>query len=248
MKSNAIQKPTDIAAHVIGAAFIFNGIWASISSNFSVGQLSLIVVGALFILLTLFKNKIPDPLRCAYFLLVGCILVVCFVLNVYGNMESCDYTEDAIIVLGASVDGDKPTPNLANRLDRAVRYHEKNPNAVIVVSGGQGPQETVTEAQAMKRYLTMRGVDESKILTEERATSTYENFLYSKAILDDYFKEEYSVVFVTNSYHIFRATNLAKIAGLGECAHATSKTEWEFYLTGSIREIPAIAKMYILSK
>jgi uncharacterized SAM-binding protein YcdF (DUF218 family) len=134
----------------------------------------------------------------------------------YGIFDNVNYNEDAVIVLGAGIKGENITSPLKYRLDKAVEYAEINPGAVIVVSGGQGPQENITEALAMERYLLQKGI--KNILKEEKSTTTFENFKYSKELLDSYFNGEYKAAFITNNFHIYRANYIARTAGI-ECTH-----------------------------
>ncbi len=106
------------------------------------------------------------------------------------------------------------TPQLAERLDASICYYNENPEVIIVVSGGQGYGETISEAAAMKQYLISKGIPEKAVLTEDRSTSTYTNLNNSKQILDNYFETEYTVVIVTNRYHTFRAAKIAQKAGM----------------------------------
>ncbi|MDL2248493.1 YdcF family protein, partial [Tyzzerella sp. OttesenSCG-928-J15] len=126
---------------------------------------------------------------------------------------------EAVVVLGAGLRGSEVSLTLGSRLKKAAEYLEENPDTVVIVSGGQGPGETVTEAFAMKNYLMAIGIDESRILTEDKSTSTYENFNFSKTILDEHFgSDEYKIVYVTNDFHCPRAGIYAKRAGFdGEC-------------------------------
>lgn len=85
-----------------------------------------------------------------------------------GHNDTVKYDEDAVIVLGASVNGDKVSRTLEYRLDKTVEYSKKNPGALIIVSGGQGPQEDVTEGFAMEQYLIKKGIPQEKIIKEEK--------------------------------------------------------------------------------
>ena len=123
---------------------------------------------------------------------------------------------DAVIVLGAGlVEGEWVSAHLAMRLDKAVEYLTENQRTVVVVSGGQGPDERISEALAMKNYLLQRGISEERILLEDQSTSTYENFMYSKVILDEFFIErpDYEIVHITNNFHALRAGVYAKRVG-----------------------------------
>lgn len=108
----------------------------------------------------------------AILLIYGGILCVLFNMNmgVYGVRDTVTYEEQAVIVLGAGIKGNQVSRTLQLRLDKTIEYAQKNPNALIVVSGGQGPQETVTEACAMEKYLLENGIRAERILKEEQAT------------------------------------------------------------------------------
>ena len=122
---------------------------------------------------------------------------------------------DALIVLGAGLIGDKITLPLQNRLNAAAEYYFENPSVIIIVSGGQGSNETVTEAYAMKKYLISLGVLEDKIIEEGLSTRTVENLKFSKDILDNYFENDnYSIVYVTNGTHVFRSGLISNQMGL----------------------------------
>ncbi|MCL1808970.1 MAG: YdcF family protein [Clostridiales bacterium] len=126
-----------------------------------------------------------------------------------------DGEKDAIIVLGAGLRGDSVSLTLAKRLDKAIEYYCENPSVLIVVSGGQGRDELVSEAFAMKQYLVQRGVDADSVLLEDKSTSTEENFRFSKELLDGWFGgEAYASAYVTNSFHCYRAGKFAEKAGL----------------------------------
>ena len=122
---------------------------------------------------------------------------------------------DAVIILGAGLIGDQVSTTLALRLDKAAEYLRENKNALAVVSGGQGSDELVTEASAMKKYLIRKGIAPKRILEEGRSTSTKENFLFSKELLDARLGAgRYTCVYVTNNFHTYRAGLYAKKAGL----------------------------------
>ncbi len=122
---------------------------------------------------------------------------------------------DAIIVLGAALVGEEPSVTLRQRLHKAYEFMLANPEAIAVLSGGQGPKELVSEAEAMSRYLMRMGVAQERLLLEEQSTDTYENFVFSKKILDEYFDgKDYQAVFVTNGFHIYRSGTIAAMIGL----------------------------------
>lgn len=120
-----------------------------------------------------------------------------------------------LIVLGAAVYQDQPSLTLVRRLEGTLDYLERYPESVAVVSGGMGPGETVTEAQAMHDWLRMHGVAEERIVMEDRATSTKENLEYSFALIRERGDEpDGNVAIVSSAYHLYRAKSMARLQGV----------------------------------
>lgn len=120
--------------------------------------------------------------------------------------DESDAPVSAVIVLGAGVNGETPSLTLRTRIDAAAAYLEEHPNVPVVLSGGQGPGEAITEAECMRRALVRRGVDESRLYPEERSTSTQENLRYSRAILEELGVDPAQrVAIVTSDFHLCRA-------------------------------------------
>ena len=113
---------------------------------------------------------------------------------------------DYIVVLGARVDGRVPSGSLRNRIQVASEYLKDNPDAIAVLSGGQGEGEEITEAQCMYEGLTSRGIDPARLIIEDKSTDTVENLRFSRALIP----EGSSVGLVTNNFHIFRSLAIAK--------------------------------------
>lgn len=121
---------------------------------------------------------------------------------------------NAIIVLGAGVNGSTPSLSMCNRLDAALDYLGANPDALAVVSGGQGEGEDITEAEAMADYLTAHGIDSARIVQEERSRTTRENLENSFAILRARgYDPADGVGIVTSEYHLCRAKRMARALG-----------------------------------
>ncbi len=117
---------------------------------------------------------------------------------------------DYCIVLGAQWKESGPSYTLKLRLDAALEYLRENPDTMVIVSGGQGANEPVSEAEGMKGYLMNAGMEEHRILVEDTSVNTYENLLNSSSLLD---RENDRVVVVTNNFHIFRACGIASRQG-----------------------------------
>ncbi|AVQ27365.1 YdcF family protein [Fusobacterium ulcerans] len=114
-----------------------------------------------------------------------------------------------LIVLGAGLKGDIPSEVLKYRLNKAVKYFKENPDTIFIVSGGQGKDELISEAEAMEIYLSERGIPIKNIIKEDKSTSTYENLKFSDKIIKE--KEitgDIAVMF--NSFHMYRVKMISK--------------------------------------
>ena len=114
------------------------------------------------------------------------------------------------------------------------------------MTGGEGAQETITEAEAMERYLVEHGVSRDVIVKEENATSTSENMRFSKEILDSYFGTEYDIAVITNGFHIFRSVSIAKTEGFKQVSHLHAGLSWYNIIPCYLRESIAILKLWLM--
>ena len=133
---------------------------------------------------------------------------------------------------------------LRQRLDKAYAYLEENSDAVAIMSGGQGPDEVMPEAEAMFNYLVAKGVDPHRLYVEPDSHNTEQNMEYSAEIIK---KEglDTNVVVITQSFHQYRASLYAKEAGLNAYA-LNCKTNPGTLPTYWLREMFAIVKMYLV--
>ena len=114
---------------------------------------------------------------------------------------------DCIIVLGAKVNGTKPSGALSQRIWAASSYMLANPDTLCIVSGGQGKDEDISEAECIRRHMVAQGVEERRIIPEDKSTDTRTNFVNSLPLLPEGTKK---VGIVTNDFHIFRALAAAR--------------------------------------
>ena len=122
---------------------------------------------------------------------------------------------DYVIVLGCRVRGTEPSQCLRDRINRAYDYLTDNPEAICVATGGMGNDEDISEAQCIYNYLTAMGIDGSRIWMEDQATSTIENFRYSIALIQEKTgKTPETVTVLSNEFHLYRASIMAKDCGL----------------------------------
>lgn len=156
---------------------------------------------------------------------------------------------DYIIILGCGLREDgTPIPLLQGRIDRALwlynrQLKKKGTEMMFVCSGGQGPDEIISEALSIKNYLLSKGIREELILIEDKSTSTYENMKYSREVIEAYKEKNginkmQNIAFSTTDYHVFRSGYLAGRLGIN-AEGIGSRTRWYFYPNALIREFVA---------
>ncbi len=159
------------------------------------------------------------------------------------------YHQDYLIVLGAGlIDGDRVSRLLGARIDRAIRFSKKQEakgrqRPKLIMSGGQGRNEKISEALAMALYTEEKGIPEDQILLEDHSVNTKQNMAFSKEVaLRDHHGEPFHAAFFTNNYHTFRAALYAKRAGLNANGIG-AKTRFYFLPNAIIREFAGTVVM-----
>lgn len=187
-----------------------------------------------------FFRSLPKWLRRGIcFLLAVILLLTCFLTGLMWNAASTKPVgQPVVIVLGCMIYGDQPSLALRERLDAALDYLDTHEDAVCILSGGQGSDEQISEALCMYNYLTARGVDPARLWMEDQSTSTRENLLFSKAILEEQGWSE-QVAIVTNEFHEYRACYIASAVGLEPTA-IPATTAWWLLPTYYVRELYGI--------
>ncbi len=201
-------------------------IWSLIEWNISFSSICIIISMILiYVLISAknisYKNKYTKLIYKIYrfvmmlFLSTFIILQGAITINFHrtSDVKSIENV-NTMIILGAKVNEDGISKTLKRRLDKAIEYYNTNKNINnIIVSGGQGSDEVVTEALAMKNYLVKNGVSKDKIIMEDKATTTLENIIFSKKIITDK-NLKGKVLIVTSDYHLFRGQIIASILGI----------------------------------
>lgn len=191
-------------------------------------------------------GKISMPVR----VIALSILGLCVLLFLYTQIRILTHFKDTapdnldyIIVLGAQMRPDGPSVVLRYRLDKAADYLKENPETVCIVSGGKGPNETVPEADGMRDYLISQGIASSRIITENRSGNTIQNILYSKQLMRS---PDASVGIVTNNFHVYRGTALAKKQGLTRVYGISARSSFGYLPNNMLREFVGILKDSLL--
>ncbi|WP_297422024.1 YdcF family protein [Clostridium sp.] len=186
------------------------------------------------------------------FMCMGFIVFITLEAAIISYHKNNEKKDDYIIVLGAGLDNGR-TPNLilSERLDAAIKCEEENPNQYIVLSGGQGTDECVPEAEAMSQYIQERGIDKDKIIIEDKSRDTNENLKFSKEKIEEHSHKpiaDVNVKIVTTDFHAFRSSILAKKNGYVNFDNYSSSTIWYFVPSTYIREAFAVVKSAIFDK
>ena len=226
------MKAKRIVLCVIGGVLVLDTCIAAFLSNYNLGVILPGCLGLPLLLLGIFLPHTQKGTgrwirRC----LTGCDILGTALLLFLGGLMIRGATEgqgkeaDGLIVLGAALHGEKVTWVLSNRLDTAAAYLKAHPGTLCVVSGGQG-------------------IDPERILTEEKASSTKENFLFSKTILEERLGREGTLAFVTTDFHVFRAGRTAAGCGI-EAFGVAAPDVWYLRPNNFLRECVGICYYFV---
>ena len=162
-----------------------------------------------------------------------------------GEADNSALPADAVIVLGAGVNGETPSAALWSRIRAAEDYLERHPGIPVVLSGGQGTGEAISEAEAMRRALWGENeAENARFLLEEESTNTAQNFAFSKALLEEHGldTETATIAVVTNDFHCFRAHMIAQKQGLRTIDVPAELPWWWLTANYYLREAFAVVK------
>lgn len=148
-------------------------------------------------------------------------------------------TTEYAILLGCKVNGDKPGVFLRQRVYAGYRYLEQNPSSKIILSGGQGNNEDISEASCMYNELLSMGISPDRMIIEDTSTNTEENFKNSKELMSNNGVDITELTVITNDFHEYRACQFAKKQGINANPYP-SKTVWNGYMPFATREVIAI--------
>ena len=182
------------------------------------------------------KRKIPVAVTVVFRSIVAVGLIVFVIVEslIIGDMTQTSDTElEYVIVLGAGLRGTEPLNPLRVRIDKAYEYMSEHENTVLIASGGQGRGEMISEAQCIRDKLVERGIDSSRILLEDRSTSTEENLEYSLKVIGD---PNARIGIITNGFHEYRARLYAKHAGFTDITSVPAITLFPVGIHYTVRE------------
>lgn len=240
------------AGFLIFIAPFFAGI---INAGNCFGAVMCAVMSVFFI----FNDKVSALLYKAYGYTIGKIVIIAFITFIISgfifavivsgfmihSISNKPHNSDTVIVLGCKVKGTRPSLMLKRRLDSACTYLKENNEVLVIVSGGKGKDEQISEAECMKAYLIENGIAPERIYKEDKSTSTFENFKFSKEIMQEYNLGDKATV-ITDGYHQLRAGMIAGNLGI-ETNSVSAPTSLWLIPTYWVREWFAIVYTFINS-
>lgn len=247
------MKIIHILTILIGAVFF---IWFSIPlfthRILNIGNLTGLVVSGILLLGGIFYKNFQQGIfylqknflgKCV----IGIVIAVVSVVVITAIIETIFIIKAStkkpkenatLIVLGCKVYGEHASRSLRERLDAALIYLEENPDSQCIVSGGMGEEEKISEAECMYRYLVKKGIHSSRIIKEDKSTSTRENLRFSKKIIEERGLSK-NIAIATSDYHQYRASKIAKTLGFSVGA-VPGHTAWWLFPTFYVRELYGI--------
>lgn len=214
------------------------------------------------------KDKVPlwIPVSVATMCCTGILVFMVVEILIFTGVGARDTSNlDYVIVLGARVKETGISKSLKKRLDKAIQYLDENPGTILVLSGGQGDDEPVSEAAAMRDYLVFNGVREEQLILETRSSSTVENIAYSRVAIEEDQAEKKAkrqddpifmepgtfeevpdkpikIGVLTSDFHVFRAQQIAKKWGIPDIYGISCGSDPILFVHFCVRECVAILK------
>ena len=250
-----------------GVIILYSGAGTSLSVIWLVFAAVFALMGMVVHFSKLFRHKIPIRLEVSVITVVAAVFVIFLSVEVAMGLNFFSlkkHSTDYVVVLGYQVQDGEINPTLEYRLDKAYEYAQVHSNTVFILSGGKNGGQDISEAQVMYDYLKKRGVPEHQMILEEQSSSTYENLVYSKMIIDererarrDLLKSVMSrsgylsppdeevtirVGIITSNFHVLRAKSIARHVGIEHVSGIAAKSDPVLFIHLCVRECLAILK------
>lgn len=231
-----------IALIIIGAVLFLLFAIAVFDRVLNFGNIAGMLFGIAYIVIGLLMNRTDSSNQKYIFIIALCVLLLTILKmrEIYAAGKTKISAQKVIIVLGCRVRGDEPSLSLIKRVDAAYKFLLFNPESVAILSGGQGKDENISEAQCMQQLLYARGISKNRLILEDRSTSTDENIRFSLQIIETLDLDR-NVAIATSEYHQKRAANICKKYGLNSTP-VSSKTKRTLLPTFLLRELFAEIK------
>ena len=193
----------------------------------------------------IWENGFGHVILCIFMGCLGFGMILSVILSVLMLHAAWDKpeTEHTVVVLGCKVRNGAPSLMLQKRLDAALKYLNQHESVPVIVCGGQGQDESISEAQCMSEYLISYGIDENRIYLDAASTSTLENMQNAREIIteQDWLPE---ITIVTDAYHQYRSAKIAHSIGLKTDA-VSAETSWYLVPSYWVREWLGICYQFV---
>lgn len=255
--ADSLSGPIKILSYtltILGIAVLVMFIIPLFSGTLNTGSYFGFVIGAVTLLMGIFTPKLFHSGKKAVRYIFRTLLIIYAVLVAYAatlsvfmiaNMNDAPEKDGSrtVVVLGCQVRRDGPSLMLSRRIDAAYNYLSEDEKANCIVSGGKGDNEHISEAEAMYEALVNDGIAQNRITKEDKSSSTYENLLFSKQILEDNGKP-LRIAIVTDGFHQWRARLQAESLGYDvKCVSAA--TPWYLIPVYWVREWFALSYLFV---
>lgn len=261
--NNFVHKIIVLSLGFIGSILLLDAIMLFSYKKFSFGTILPFVIGIIFLIHSIFWQKIQLLLQTKIYLkriwqllwlifFLWCLSFVYFAYSLKQQIKPANQLNSpkAIIVLGSGIEGNQPTPTLAKRLDKSAMVFQQYPNTPMIVSGGIGFGKTYSEAEIMSKYLNRKfSIPKQYILQEAESTSTELNLINSKPILQQHHIHlNDPIIIVTSDFHTIRAKAIAQKQGYQNINMVASETPLYIRYNAWLREYFAFMSGWLLQE
>lgn len=246
-----------------GLLLIIDSLWLLTMSKIHFGIILPLIIGIVFILLAIFDHFVLSlthqykSLKIIWRITqigfgIWLISLAAFFgfMHLQSSQQGASPQVDAIMVLGGGIEKDQPTPSVKQRLDATIPISIKNPQAPLIVTGGVGYNDSLSEAEVMTNYLSkIHHIDKRRIFQENQSTSTQENFSNSQAILQQLqIGLDQPIAVITNDFHLARALAIGKRQGYSNLYGINAPTPLYMRYNNWLREYFAYLSGWLLNE
>lgn len=233
------------AALLLLSLFFYTGI----HGHSFLGLVCLCLAGVViaYYILDLLKKRFPKTVKALTitFTTILCVGVLIFTVTeaviIHASFGQPNADCSYVVVLGAKVNGTSPSLSLSDRICAAESYLKAHPDTTAILSGGQGADEGISEAQCMFHELTMRGIEPERLWLESKSTSTQENLRFSLALIEEKTGTRPAQIgLLSSEYHLFRASLFAKECGVTAIGIPAQTSWFSIKLNYFMREVAGI--------
>ena len=208
-------------------------------------------VSICYILIGMLQPRIIAKILRTFFSAILCVGILLFAITeaivLKASTGDPDQTCRYIIVLGAKVEGTAPAVSLQSRINAAYDYLTANPDTIAILSGGQGEDEGISEAQCMFNNLTAMGIDADRLWLEDKSTSTWENLKFSLAVIESKTGSKPEKIGILSSeYHLYRAGLFAEDCGFEAVGIPAHTEQFTIRINYFLREVAGVWHYYVL--